>query len=65
MILPEIGYTPRNLRVLMDIRQITNDKVAELLDVDIRTVSRWRSGKATMPHKQWVLLLVISDFNES
>lgn len=36
MILPEIGYTPRNLRVLMDIRQITNDKVAELLDVEDR-----------------------------
>lgn len=53
----EAGFTPKNLRVLMTERNLSVKAVAEKLNVKEGTVSRWRNGRATMPHDSWVLVL--------
>lgn len=57
MTLPESGYTPLNLRILMVERNLSVKALAEKLNVKEGTVSRWRNGRATMPHDSWVLVL--------
>ena len=57
MTLPESGYTPLNLRVLMAERNLSVKALAEKLNVKEGTVSRWRNGHTTMPHETWVLVL--------
>ena len=41
MNLPETGYTPANLRAILEQRGLTREDVARLLDVKIRAVHRW------------------------
>ena len=53
----EAGFTPLNLRVLMTERNLSVKALAEKLDVKEGTVSRWRNGRATMPHDSWVFVL--------
>ena len=57
MTLPESGYTPLNLRILMTERNLSVKALAEKLNVKEGTVSRWRNGRATMPHNSWLLVL--------
>lgn len=57
MNLPESGYTPLNLRVLMTERNMSSQFVAKALGVKDVTVSRWRTGRSTMPHDKWLLVL--------
>lgn len=56
MNLPESGYTPTNLRVLMTVKGLTVEDVAKATGVRNNTVVRWRSGKSSMPHSQWFLV---------
>ncbi len=53
----EAGFTPKNLKVLMTERNLSVKALAEKLNVKEGTVSRWRNGRATMPHDSWVLVL--------
>ena len=53
----EAGFTPKNLKVLMTERNLSVKALAEKLDVKEGTVSRWRNGRATMPHDSWVFVL--------
>jgi hypothetical protein len=53
----EAGFTPKNLRVLMTERNLSVKALAEKLNVKEGTVSRWRNGRATMPHDSWILVL--------
>lgn len=57
MTLPESGYTPLNLRILMTERNLSVKALAEKLNVKEGTVSRWRNGRATMPHDKWLVVL--------
>lgn len=57
MTLPESGYTPLNLKILMTERNLSVKALAEKLNVKEGTVSRWRNGRATMPHNSWLLVL--------
>lgn len=57
MTLPESGYTPLNLRILMTERNLSVKELAEKLNVKEGTVSRWRNGRATMPHDKWLVVL--------
>ncbi len=57
MTLPESGHTPLNLRVLMTERNLSVKALAEKLGVKEGTVSRWRNGRATMPHDSWIFVL--------
>ena len=54
---PEIGYTPANLRFLIESKGWTQMQVAELMVVNHSTVARWLSGATTMPHEKWLKLL--------
>lgn len=57
MTLPESGYTPINLKIVMTERNLSVKDVAKMLSVKEGTVSRWRNGRATMPHNSWILVL--------
>ena len=62
MILPESGYTPANLRAILDSSGMTQSAAAAMLGVDTRTVRKWLAemGTAThrdMPLSQWMRLL--------
>ena len=59
MNLPEKGYTPKNLKFLMIEKGLSVKALADKLDVKEVTVSRWRNGRATMPHDKWLLVLEI------
>ena len=54
---PEIGYTPANLRFLIESKGWTQMQVAELMVVNHSTVARWLNGSTTMPHEKWLKLL--------
>jgi len=53
----EAGYTPANLRMLMTERNISVKELAEKMGLNAQTVSNWRTGRATMPHDKWLLVL--------
>jgi len=53
----EAGFTPKNLRCLMTERNMSVKSLAEKLNVKEGTVSRWRNGRATMPHDSWIFVL--------
>jgi len=53
----EAGFTPKNFKVLMTERNLSVKALAEKLNVKEGTVSRWRSGRATMPHDSWIFVL--------
>ena len=53
----EAGFTPKNLRCLMTERNMSVKALAEKLNVKEGTVSRWRNGRATMPHDSWIFVL--------
>lgn len=61
MIFPEAGYTPANLRALMQQSGLTQAAVAERLSVSPRTVARWLApvdgNRADMPLTLWLVLL--------
>jgi len=59
MNLPEKGYTPNNLKIVMIEKGLSVRALADKLDVKEVTVSRWRNGRATMPHDKWLLVLEI------
>lgn len=56
MILPEIGYTPANLRALLEQRGLTRDDAARLLGVKIRAVHRWCAEPGNSNHRDMSLL---------
>lgn len=58
----ELGYTPNNLKSLRKQYGLTKVQVSQLLDCNIRTVSRWEAKvgskqQSDMPHKMWLQLL--------
>lgn len=53
----ESGYTSKNLNALMMNRGLKNKDVAKLFGCTIRTVSRWRNGRATMCSNKWAMLM--------
>lgn len=59
---PETGYTPANLRALLQHAGLTQQAAADLLGVDGRTVRKWladldSSSHRDMPLTQWVRLM--------
>lgn len=55
---PEIGYTPANLRFLIESRGWTQKQFAEKIGVNLRTVGKWLADVSVknhrdMPHEQW------------
>ena len=59
---PEPGYTPANLRALLQHAGLTQQSAASLLGADIATVQRWlaetnKSSHRDMPLEQWRNLL--------
>jgi len=59
MNLPEKGYTPNNLKFVMIEKNLSVKALADKLGVKEVTVSRWRNGRATMPHDKWLSVLEI------
>jgi len=59
MNLPEKGYTPNNLKFVMIEKNLSVKALADKLGVKEVTVSRWRNGRATMPHDKWLFVLEI------
>jgi DNA-binding transcriptional regulator YiaG len=61
---PEVGYTPLNLRFLIESKGLTQAKIGEFLGVNESTVRRWlmpigTSSRRDMPHEMWIKLLSI------
>ena len=59
---PEAGYTPANLRALLQHAGLTQQSAAAMLGSDIATVQRWlaetnKSSHRDMPLEQWRNLL--------
>ena len=59
---PEAGYTPANLRHLLEQRGWTQAHAAQLLGVTPQTMRRWLAAvgtpsRADMPHETWLALL--------
>lgn len=72
--LPELGYTPKNLKYIKEKYQLTNQQIADLTDTKLEnTVQRWQrelnsTTHADMPLWKWRLLLdhlMQSDCNKS
>ena len=64
--LPEAGYTPQNLRVLIARLGWTQKQTAEYLAVGVNTVQMWlaetdKSSHRDMPLLQWRKLLAAQD----
>lgn len=62
MNLPEVGYTPANLRALIASAGLTQQAAADLIGVDGRTVRKWLAdvdsdSHRDMPLHQWQKLL--------
>ena len=61
--LPELGYTPANLRALREQANLTQQQVADITGTkSVDMVRRWematdRPMHSTMPHMKWLLLL--------
>ena len=59
---PEVGYTPANLRHLIETNNLTQANAASICLVDDSTVRRWlmplgTSSRRDMPHEKWTDLL--------
>lgn len=59
---PDIGYTPANLRFLLEAQGICRKEAAEMLGVSIRTVHYWCSPLTDphhrdMPARAWASLI--------
>lgn len=59
---PEVGYTPANLRFLIESNGWTQAQTAALLGVADNTLRQWLipvdlKSHRDMPHKMWVKLL--------
>lgn len=57
----ELGYTPSNLKKLMQENGLTNIQVADIIGKSVKAVERFRSdvnkaNHATMEHKNWIAL---------
>lgn len=55
---PEVGYTPANLRFLLESKGWTQKVFAEKIGVNLRTVGKWVADISVknhrdMPHEQW------------
>ena len=55
MIFPETGYTPANLRSLLNQRRLTREDAARLLGVKVRAVHRWCADQSTPSHRDMSL----------
>lgn len=61
--LPELGYTPANLKALREQANLTQQQVADITGTkSVDMVRRWELGTdrhmhSTMPHIKWLLLL--------
>ena len=61
----ELGYTPTNLRLVIEKLGVTQAKAAELCGVKERTLRQWlvkdleSGGHRDMPLKKWIVLLSI------
>lgn len=58
----EFGYTPNNLRAVMNEHGLTAKKLADMFDVHPKSAARWLipAGKAShrpMNHEHWCKLL--------
>ena len=59
---PEIGYTPANLRFLLESKGWTQKVFAEKMGVTLLTVARWVADISVkshrdMSHQQWLIAL--------
>jgi hypothetical protein len=59
---PEAGYTPANLRALLDNAGLTQSAAGEILSVSVRTVAGWVvpvdvKGHHDMPLRLWLQLM--------
>lgn len=59
---PEAGYTPANLRHLIESNDWTQAQAAALAGVSPQTMRRWLApvgtpSRADMPHEKWLALL--------
>ena len=63
ILLPELGYTPANLRALREQARLTRRQVADITNtVNYETIARWETdvGKknhADMPQYKWQMLM--------
>lgn len=63
---PEAGYTPANLRHLLEQRGWTQAHAAGVLGVSPQTLRRWVAdvntpSRTDMPHEKWLALLQAPD----
>lgn len=64
----ELGYTPSNLRKIIESKGWTQAHAAELLSVSDTTLRRWlmpikTQTHADMPYRHWLRLLTIADIS--
>lgn len=53
----ELGYTANNLKMMRKQLNLTQQKLAEILDVKTRQVQRWEYSEQDMPTEKWQLFL--------
>lgn len=49
--LPELGYTPANLRALRKFYELTQKEVAQLTDSSVRSIQNWQADPETSSHR--------------
>lgn len=47
---PDVGYTPNNLRRLLEAANITQQECADLLKISLRTVNAWCAPLGVLTH---------------
>lgn len=63
ILLPELGYTPANLRALREQARLTRRQVADITNtVNYATIARWetdvcKKNHADMPQYKWQMLI--------
>lgn len=53
---PEVGYTPANLRFLLESKGWTQKQFADFLGVNLRTVGKWIADTSIKNHRDMPLL---------
>lgn len=48
---PEVGYTPANLRHLLDVAGYTQKQAADTLGTTLRSVQNWAAEEASPMHR--------------
>ena len=55
--LPELGYTPKNYKALVELTKLSNAEFCRTFDIPEQTFYKHRNGSRTMKWQEWQSLL--------